>query len=222
MYFMKKGKLIIILTVVLSLFFFLSCEDSGSSGDVNDATSLGSSLVLSGIVDKTFITSTKTLNDGYTNATSLDFRLYDESDNTTYGIDDNTGGNVNVDFDYDGSSPVPSVYSSSGWTGITSSNPAANITSAVIDIDTTSDDIVYGNFETLPAEWYYYMYSTAETIMNGTYVDTDESPVENHIYDNIRIFEGWNRLRKITSDGETFTYTGGDISGGHWTYMDNS
>jgi hypothetical protein len=159
------------------------------------------------------------LTDGYTNSTNAAFRLYDESDGSIIYRTD-SDGNEDVDFDYDGTNPVPSVYSSSGWTGLTTSNPEAELATAVIDIDGTSDDIVYGNLEGLPAEWAYYLHSTAETILDGTYVDTDDNTI--HIYDNIRFFTGWNQIKIITSDGETFTYTAGDITDGHWTYMDNA
>ncbi len=218
---MKK---IILFTAIAGLIFaafFIACDSSGGSGDdVNDAKSLGSSLVLSGTVDRTFVTSgTPPWTEGFT-PPGGNFRLYDESDTGVIYQTENSDNLVN--FNYDSITPfAPAVYSSSGWTGVSSSNPSANITTAVIDIDSTSDDIVYGNFESAPVEWYYYLYSTAETILNGTYVDTDDDPDTNHFFDNVRVFEGWNRIRKITSDGETFTYTGGDISEGHWTHMDN-
>ena len=208
---------------------FLSCDDSGGSDDaadttnddVNDAASLGDSLTLSGTIDQIFVTSTKTLTAGYSNSSNADFRLYDESDGSVI-YDTDSDGNEDLAFDYDGITPAPVVYSFSGWTGISSSNANAEGTTAVIDIDGTSDDIVFGNFENLPAEWDYYMYSTAETILDGTYIDTDDDPDTNHIYDNIRVFEGWNRMRIMTSDGETYTYTSGDVTDGHWTYMDNT
>ncbi len=223
---MKK---IILFTAIAGLIFaafFIACDSSGGSGDdVNDAKSLGSSLVLSGTVDRTFVTSgTPPWTEDYSLPVGgSNFRLYDESTDPPDGLyETDTSIDENVNFNYTADANLfANLYSSSGWTGVSSSNPSANITTAVIDIDGTSDDIVYGNFESAPVEWYYYLYSTAETILNGTYVDTDDDPDTNHFFDNVRVFEGWNRMRKITSDRETFTYTGGDISEGHWTHMDN-
>jgi hypothetical protein len=192
---------------------------------VNDATSLGSSLLLSGTVDQVFVTSTHVLTTGYTNPGDPDpdeFRLYDESEGSiTYRTD--SDGDENLDLDYDGTSPALTLYPSSGFTGITTSNPDAELATAVIDISGGEDGLVYGDFSDLPAnaEWYCYLYATEETILDGTFVDTSDDDTS-YIYDNVRFFTGWNRVIQSTSDGSSFTYTAGDITDGHGTYMDNT
>lgn len=216
--FMKK---IILFTTIICLLLsaaIISCDSSGGDSDEgSEATLLGDSINLSGTVDRTFDTDTQELTLSYSNPVSRDFRLYDETDNFTYDIDENAGANVNIDLSFTGAPASEHLYYPGDY-GIDSSNSSAKITTAVIDVDGTNDDIVNGNFTGLPALWYYYLYSTAETTLDGSSTD-DEST---YIFNNVTVFEGWNRLIISTSDGETFTYKGGNITGAHWTYMDNS
>ncbi len=216
---MKKFSLLFLLIIIASFAFLFSCEDSGSGDDEGtEATSLGDILTLSGTVDRTFTPPTVPWVESYTNAGEADFRLNDESDNTIYYTDDNAGADVDVDINYTGSDHLAHLYSAGIWPGVSSSNSAAQITTVVLDIEETNNDVTFGNYSTIPVEWYYYMYSDAETTLSGTFVDTDDTK---HIFDNITIFEGWNRMIKRTSDGVNFLYTGGEISGAHWTCVDN-
>ncbi len=212
---MKKLNFLVLLIVIVSFAFFSSCDSDDSGSDGSEAKSLGNSLVFTGNVTQTFNTSTATIS-GYTNPTGLDYRLLDETDNTVYATDTNGNDDVDVNFNYTGTTHLTHLYSPSGG-GITSSNSSAQITTAVIDVETTSDDINNGEFSSSGAKWYYYMYSSAETTLDGTYIDGDE----NHVYEEVTVFEGWNELVCETSDGETFKYYGGTISSPKWTYMDN-
>ena len=225
---MKKMKFSV-LFIIAGLLLFSSCEDSGSSEDeVNEALSLGDSLIFTGNVDRVFAPPVIPWTTSYSNPGSNDYVLTDESDDTDYQHDDNAGSLVDVNINYAGSPGSSHLYSSGAWPGITSTNPSVDITTIVVEVWTadssspTSDDIFLGDFSSSPAKWYYYMYATGQTVLSGTYVDTGDDPDTNHVFDNIKIFEGWNRMLKITTDGVTYTYTSGEISDPHWTFIDNS
>ena len=206
--------------VITSLFFLGACDDDGGSDDdneVNDATSIGDSLTFSGTIDRTFTVATfswATSADSYTN----DFILNDESDDTVYATQDNTGGTTDIDMTYSGTTHEAHLYSTSGLDGITTSDDSVQITTVQIEVDNTWDEVAYcGPFDT-ELQWYYYLYATGEVILDGTYEDDGKY----HDYDNIRFFEGWNQIIKATSDGINFDYTAGTFSDddGHWCYMD--
>jgi hypothetical protein len=214
-------KIVLAAGIICLLFFAVltSCDSSSSDGGGSDgskATLLGDSLNLSGTVDRTFDTATFELTSTYENTNSDSFRLYDETDNTTYATDDNTGEKVDVNLSYSGE-PTGHLYDPAPY-GYTSSNASAQITTAVIDVVGKSDDIVFGDLSAVPGVWYYYLYSTAETTLSGSYTDSGET----HAFDKVTVFKGWNQLIVSTSDGTTFTYRGGVIPDGHWTYMDNT
>ena len=222
---MKILKILVLITA--GLLMVISCEESGGT-DINDATSLGNTLPLTGTVDRVFDANPITVpwTTSYTNGGSNDYVLTDESDDTVYMADDNNGALVDVNLNYTGSTHMTHLYSSAGWPGVNSSNSSVQMTSIVVEVwnaagDTATDnDLFLGNFSTSPAKWYYYMYATGETILNGTYNDTGDSTF--HKFDNVRVFQGWNRMVKSTTDGVTFTYSGGEITDAHWTYIDNS
>jgi len=212
---MKKIILFIAIAIFLAGAFLISCDSSG--GDSNggsDATLLGDDLILSGTIDRTFDTSTFVLTESYTNPGNSVFRLYDENDDNIYDTDGNF--DEEVDLSIIGAPAGEHLYDPAGG-GITSSNASALVTSVVIDIEGTSDGIVYGNLAVSPALMYYYLYSTAKTTLDGSF--TDESST--HVFDNVTFFAGWNRVIQSTTDGTVFTYMGGTITGGHWTHMNN-
>ena len=213
---MKKTESFLVLAVISCLVFCTSCDSgSGSSGSGgSEATLLGETLVFSGTVDQTFDTDTHTLNAGYTNSDDRDFILSDETDDTVYFTDDN--GDEALEINYTGTTHLAHLYNPAGG-GITSSNSSAEITTAVIEVSDSDDEIMYGDFSSVPASWYYYLYSSAETLLDGSYTDEGKT----YTFDNVKVFEGWNRLICSTSDGSTFSYSGGTISSGHWTYLDN-
>ena len=230
---MRKCNLVLAIIITTVFILFTSCEESGSGDDISEATSLGDTLTFSGTVDRTYIPDESSWTTGYSNDTNLDYVLTDESDDYAYFVDDNATVNVDdVNLSYSGE-PSGHLISYGGF----SSNSSAEFTTIVIEVwdagasevadplsaDYTSqdDDIMYGNFSSAPFEMYYYMYSTAETIVSGTHVDTDDDPDTTHVYENVKVFPGWNRMIKSTSDGETFTYTGGEITDPHFTYIDN-
>ncbi len=225
---MRKCNLVLLILTVVLFVFFTSCDESGGS-DVSEATSLGDTLTFSGTVNRTYVPGDAAWTTSYTNASSLDYILTDENDDYAYIVDDNDGGNVEVSlsFGVPGSDHLISY-------GEFSSNSSAKFATIVIEVwsadssdlphpdeatyCTTDDDIMYGNFSSAPMKMYYYMYSTEETEINGTYSDSGET----HVYENIKVFSGWNRMVKSTTDGVTFTYSGGEITDAHWTYIDNS
>ncbi|MDX9801454.1 MAG: hypothetical protein RBT69_08980, partial [Spirochaetia bacterium] len=223
--FMKKITLLLAIIFLLGFGLLISCDNSSGDDDSgSEATKLGNTLTLSGTVDRTF--TPPNIDDwagsSFTNpleATYTVFELQDGSDDTPYASDED--GNEELNISYSGTTHLDHLFSTAGGSGLTSSNPAAEITTAIIEVragagDYNNDDIAFGNFSAWPAEWYIYWYSTAKTTLDGTRSDSGET----YSFDNVTIFEGWNRLIKSTSDGENFTYSGGTISGGHWTYID--
>ena len=219
-----KKLLLFVLILGLGLLF-IACDDGGSDDDdneTNDATSLGDSLDFSGSINRTFTVVSQeweTSSDTYTN----DFVLNDESDDAVYATQDNSGGSSAISLTYDGTTHESHLYSSSGWTGVTSSDDSVLITSVQIEVEGTSDEISFCEYDadTPMIRWYYYLYATGEVIMDGTFVVTDETPNENHSFDNVRFFEGWNQVIKETTDGVNFDYVTGTLSDGNWCYMDN-
>ncbi len=231
---MKKYSLLT--TVVLLCFIYTACDGSGGGGsgdddnaDANDATSLGATLTLSSVVDWRYDPGATTWVGISGTAFVRNFILVDESDGTSYDTDINDGAvdgsDEEINIEYSGS---PNVYASSGWTGISTSDDSVEITTAYVEtttvgVETVKDGVayLYYNEDSELLQVYYYLYATGEVILDGTYVDTDVTPNETHIYDNIRFFEGWNQIIRETTDSETFQYKTGSISGGQWTHIDN-
>ena len=222
---MKKNQLSVVIFLAVSLLVFTSCDDSG--GDtVDEATSLGETLVLSGEVTGVFVPEPTSYTAGYVGTEN--FSLLDESDtDVSYQDDANDTEDDEVNVNYVTDVGELELYSSAIWPGISSSNTSAQLTSAIIGVrdvtpSYTGNDIIFGNFKNFETassvEMYYYMYSTEETILDGTYVDTDSD----HVYNNLKLFPGWNRMIKSTTDGDVMTYKGGEIDDGEWTYVDNS
>ncbi len=212
---MKHANSLFLLVVALSFAFLSSCKSDGPGGG-SEATSLGTNLTLSGTVIQTFDTSTHALTASYANPDSYPYRLADETADVFYFVDDNADEDVEVNIDYITDDGLH-LYNPAGG-GLTSSNSAALITTVYIEVFDVGGEIVEGDFSKLPAkaEWYYYLYSSAKTTIDGSYEDDDET----HVFDKVTVFAGWNQLIVSTSDGETFTYRGGVLSDPKWTYMD--
>ena len=187
---------------------------------MDEATSLGASLVLTGTIDRFFDTSDFSLVTSYENSDNDEFVLTDETFDEEFTRDDDGNNEINLTY-----SEPSTLYSTAAW-GLSSSNSSVNMTSIIIEVwpsgggdPVKDDDIMLGNFSSSPFRCYYYLYLDGETILDGTFHDTDHD--EYHEFKNIRFFEGWNRIVKSTADGQTFTYTGGEINDVHWTYIDN-
>ena len=217
-------KMILLGLILTAGLLFISCEDSGGGDDDDpgDAASLGNTLNFSGSVNRTFTVATQnwaTTADVYTD----DFILNDESDDTVYASQDNGGGETAISMSYSGTTHEAHLYSTSGWTGVETSDANVQMTTVQIEVDGTSDEVAFCEYDTATPKlrWYYYLYATGEVVLDGTFVDTDETPNENHTFNNIRFFEGWNQVIKETSDGVSYDYVTGTLSAGNWCYMDN-
>ena len=194
-------------------------DGDGDNGNYNEATSLGTSLTLSsGQIQWQFDISDQSWTDlGGGTATDDDFQVTDEDNGAVYFTDDNTNaGMATVDINYTG---TPSnLLSSSGWTGISSSDSDIQIATVTINVtgatyeEMAFCELVSGTPDVL--QQYYYLYATGDVVLNGTYVDGGDT----HAYNNIKFFEGWNQVIRETSDGSAFNYKTGTIASGQWTF----
>lgn len=211
---MKKLKLLFILVSVSCLFF--SCDNSGGD-DTTDAISLGNTLDLSGEITRYFSSPTADWGSGPDDAADP-YDLY----NTTGGINDgalivsDTDGTDTDDlFTFStGTPPTDDMLSVEDW-GFTSSESGVKVYSAEIQ-DVNDEQIKEFELNSEPAAlWYEYIYASADTVISGTVVDGDET----YKFDNVSVFQGWNKVISKTDDGYYYTYTGGSISGAVWTFM---
>ena len=217
-------RLILAGLVLASLFFLGACDDGSSDGeDYNEATSLGEALSFSGSIEQVFDTVAQSVG-SYTTGGDDDYHLVGDGDDgyNAWVTDTNTDGDV--DIEYDATERKSYLYSSSVWTGISSSDPAMMTGIHILvynggGLTAGEDEIFYGDFSGIPAQWYDYFYVTIDTVLDGTYTDPDDGFT--YTFDNVKLFSGWNRVIKQTSDGEAYSYTTGTISDGKWTYMDN-
>ena len=212
---MKILKLLVLIIIIS--FVFASCEESGDggSGGGSAATSLGTTLTLSGTITHVFeppaVPSTAT----YSHKSGTNYYLVDEETDVEYDIDDTDDGNFVLT---QGAIADPAALISFSDIGLSSSNTDAEVATVKVRKDSASgDEIAYGSFNSAPVEWYWYIYATADTTVDGQFTDGGDT----NIFDKVSIFTGWNRLIKSTSDGTTYNYYGGTISDGNWTHFND-
>ncbi len=191
------------------------------------AISLGNTLSLSGTITKTFNSPPNTTPPTWENGTTSDDATtatapYD-IDNTTGGtndgaeLDSDSDGNDADDsftFSYAGAPPSTDLVTAGDW-GFNSSVSGANVYSAEIR-DTNNEQVKEFEYTGTYALWYEYIYASENTVISGTAVDGSLT----YTFDNVSLSQGWNKVISKTSDGSTYTYTGGTISGAVWTFMD--
>ena len=215
----KQNRLFLIIIIVLVLF---SCSDSGAGDDgpyveSHKAISLGGTLSLSGTVTKFFSSPTLTWAAGPDSAADP----YDLI-STTGGSDDGAvfvsdGDSDDTDDSFTFSAGTPdsgNMNTVAGW-GFTSSVSGVNVYSAEVQ-DLNEEHIaeflfISGEY----ALWYEYVYASADTVISGQ--DTYDGIT--YVFDNVSVFQGWNKVISRTADGVTYTYTGGTLSGTAWTFM---
>ncbi len=210
--------------VLGGLFCLGACDDGGGADDdVNEAVSLGDSLSFSGTIEQVFDTVAQSVG-SYTTGDGDEYHLVcdGDDDRNPLATDTNTDGSIEIEYNLTEHNSY--LYSASDWTGISSSDPAMMTGIHILvynggDLTAGEDEIFYGDFSGIPALWYDYFYVSIDTVLDGTYTDPDDG--FSYTFDNIKLFAGWNRVIKETSDGEAYSYTTGAISGGKWTYMDN-
>lgn len=208
---MKILKLMVLIIIIS--FLSISCEESGGGG--SEATSLGTTLNLSGEITHVFVPPTVPSTATYSHKSPTNYYLVDEETDVEYDIDATDDG----DFDLtQGAITDSDALISFSDIGLSSSNTDAEVATVKVRKDSaTGDEIAYGSFNSAPVEWYWYIYATADTTVDGQFTDGGDT----NIFDKVSIFTGWNRLIKSTSDGTTYNYYGGTISDGHWTHFND-
>ena len=215
---MRKLILSLLFFTVLLFPVFISCEDSGGGDDdlyeeSHKAISLGNTLTISGTVTKYFSSGGPTWGDGSdAAAASYDLISTQGGDNNGELVDSDDDENDSDDsFSFSSGVPVNRVVVAD-W-GFTSSVSGVEVYSAEVQ---DSNDEHIAEFLFISGEyvlWYEYIYASADTVISGK----DES--ETYIFDDVSLFQGWNKVISRTADGLTFTYTGGTLSGTAWTFM---
>ena len=214
---MKKLYLSIIAVLLVSILIFSGCDlfdDEDVAAVIAAATpaiSVGSTLTLTGTITHVFVPDTLQWAANYSSVGN-NYVLISEHDDSTLATD--IGGNADLNLSY--GTPTADMLDNPTDAGYTSSNSNARILTVHVEESGQAGQITNGYYAN-PYQWYSYLYSTHDTIINGVYTDGDG---DTYTVNNGSISAGWNWIITSTSNGSNFTYSGGTISSPMWTYSD--